>query len=79
MEWSARPGRTSARYWRMGTFSLRQLSTMLKMAAIFGPASLLQPQIAILRQCDAGENRELYFGLCQRTEADQEKERADGR
>ena len=25
----------------MGTFNLRQLSTMLKMAAIFGPASLL--------------------------------------
>src|SRR5580704_17442500 len=41
MERLARPGSISARYWRIGTPSLRQLSTMLKMAAILGPASLL--------------------------------------
>jgi hypothetical protein len=35
------PGSTSARYLRMGTASLRQLSTTEKMAAILGPASLL--------------------------------------
>src|ERR1035438_9335553 len=41
MERSAMPGKTSARYLRMGTSRRRQLSITLKMAAIFGPASLL--------------------------------------
>jgi hypothetical protein len=36
-----RPGSTLARYWRMGTPSLRQLSTIAKMAAILGPAFFL--------------------------------------
>ena len=35
------PGSTSARYMRMETASLRQLSANEKMAAILGPASLL--------------------------------------
>ena len=38
-----------------------------------GSAALLQLQIVILRQRDAGENRELHFGPCHRAEPDQEK------
>src|SRR5665213_4108493 len=41
MERLASPGRTAARYRRIGRPSLRQLSTMEKMAATLGPASLL--------------------------------------
>jgi hypothetical protein len=43
------PGRTSARYLRMGTASLRQLSTTEKMATILGPASLLPKCSQFLR------------------------------
>lgn len=49
MERSAIPGSTSARYLRMGMPSLRQLSTIEKMAAILGPASLL-PKCSQLRR-----------------------------
>ena len=41
MERLASPGRTAASYWRIGSPSLRQLSTMEKIAASLGPASLL--------------------------------------
>ena|ERR1017187_5878814 len=41
MERLASPGRTAAKYWRIGRPSLRQLSTMEKIAATLGPASLL--------------------------------------
>jgi len=49
MERSARPGSTSARYFRMKAPSLRQLSTIEKIAAILGPASLL-PKCSQLRR-----------------------------
>ena len=38
---SASPGRTEARYSRTGIFNLRQLSTIERIAAIFGPACAL--------------------------------------
>jgi hypothetical protein len=41
MERLASPGRISARYLRIGMLIRRQLSMTEKMAAIFGPASLL--------------------------------------
>src|SRR6188474_3142712 len=44
-----------------------------------GSAALLQLQIVILRQRDAGENRELHFGPCHRAEPDQEKKEQGNR
>ena len=49
MDVSAKPGRTPARYSRIGTFSRRQLSTMDRMAATFGPACWLPTWIQFLR------------------------------
>ena len=46
---SARPGRTLARYSRIGIFSRRQLSTMDRMAATFGPACWLPMWIQFFR------------------------------
>ena len=49
METSAMPGKTPARYPRIGIFSRRQVSTMEAMAATFGPASLLPTWIQFFR------------------------------
>ena len=49
MDVSAKPGRTPARYSRIGTFSRRQLSTMDRMAATFGPACRLPTWIQFFR------------------------------
>jgi hypothetical protein len=43
------PGKTPARYPRIGIFSRRQVSTMEAMAATFGPASLLPTWIQFFR------------------------------
>jgi hypothetical protein len=45
----SRPGSTSSRYCRMGTPSRRQLSTIEKIAATFGPAFSLPIWIQFLR------------------------------
>ena len=49
MERLASPGRTAASYWRIGSPSLRQLSTMEKIAATLGPASLLPRRTQFFR------------------------------
>ena len=49
MEMSARPGRTEAKYFRIGIFSRRQLSTMDRIAATFGPACWLPTWIQFFR------------------------------
>src|ERR1017187_7069637 len=46
---SARPGRTAAKYFRIGIFSRRQVSTMDRMAATFGPACWLPTWIQFFR------------------------------
>ena len=57
MERLASPGRTSPRYFRMGMLSRRQLSTTEKMAAIFGPASLLPRCSQFLLLCKVSHKR----------------------
>jgi len=56
------PGSTSARYGRIGTPSLRQLSTIEKMAAILGPASLLPIYSQFFRRatCKIHEHRRRF-------------------
>jgi len=49
MDVSARPGKTPARYSRIGIFSRRQLSTMERMAATLGPACRLPTWIQFFR------------------------------
>jgi hypothetical protein len=61
MERVGSPGRTSPRYLRMGMLRRRQLSTTEKMAAIFGPASLLPRCSQFFLLCEDLHGRKNYL------------------
>ena len=80
METSAMPGKTPARYPRVGIFSRRQVSTMEAMAATFGPASLLPTWIQFFRLSKCFDSRNYVHSriMCSAGLGDHTISRIDG-